>query len=156
MRFGLYQAISLLASLGLASARQVALAQHDHSAAVVNGAPPKVGTSGDDVHTLACKRIAVNWPFDSDGDTWHYAGSELYNIISHYKLHDNGFSVWSYRLDLRFPMYVGDFQFYDQAGDCYDLNVAWEGDHYVRYNSKQPTIVAVGYGGTCSDCKRRR
>jgi len=102
---------------------------------------------------MACKRISVNWPVDDD--SWKPAGGELYNIISDYKLHDNGWSAWSWRLDLRFPMYVGDFQFYDQSGDCYDLSVTLDGDHYIRYNSKQPTIIAVGYGGSCSSCSRR-
>ncbi|KAK3369346.1 hypothetical protein B0T24DRAFT_632416 [Lasiosphaeria ovina] len=55
MRFGLYQAISLLSLLASVSARQVPLTQHDPSAAVVNGAPLKVGTSGDDVHVSIFK-----------------------------------------------------------------------------------------------------
>jgi hypothetical protein len=91
-----------------------------------------------------------------DDDSWKYAGiSDLSNVISEYKLHDNGWSAWSWRLDLRPFRYGGDFQFYDQSGDCYDLVVATEGEHYIRYNSKSPTIIGVGYGGTCSDCSRR-
>ena len=101
---------------------------------------------------MACKKIPVSWPV-GDG-TWKNAGTgQLYNIISDYKLHDNGWSVWSWRLDLRFPMYVGEFQFYDEIRDCYDLHVVFEGDHYIRYNSKSAKIIRVGYGGSCSECK---
>jgi hypothetical protein len=80
---------------------------------------------------------------------------ELYNIISEYNLHDNGFSIYSYKLEVRMPMLIGEFFFYDEEGDCYDLSTGRTGDHFVRYNSKKPRIVKVGYNGSCDRCKRR-
>lgn len=35
------------------------------------------------------------------------------------------------------------YYFYDQTNDYYGLNTFRNGQHYVRYNSKQPTIVRI-------------
>lgn len=107
-----------------------------------------------DVEVMACKKVSVNWSVGDD--SWKKVSTEeLCNVISDYKLHDNGLSVWSWRLDLRCPMPSGNLQFYDESGDCYDLGIPSPGDFYLRYNSDRPTIVRVGYGGSCSDCKKK-
>jgi hypothetical protein len=107
---------------------------------------------------LECVRISVDWPLGDD--SWKDVGTgKLHNLISEYSLHDNGWSVWSYRLDLKFPMYVSEFRFYDESGDCYDLWVTPatpKEEHFIRYNSAKPKIIGVGYAGTCSACKGRR
>ncbi|KAF2100332.1 hypothetical protein NA57DRAFT_54424 [Rhizodiscina lignyota] len=36
------------------------------------------------------------------------------------------------------------------------LWVVWPGDHYIRYNSDQPTIIAVSYDQAAGMCKYRR
>ena len=82
--------------------------------------------------------VAVNWPVGDD--TWKPVTNVL--GISQYKVHDNRPSVYDYRLEF-INTATWDFKFWDEAGDSYRVNTYSIGDHFVRYNSNQPTIKIV-------------
>lgn len=92
---------------------------------------------------LQTYKYPVNWPVGDD--TWKQSPALLaFDWIPQYKLHDNGASIYSYRLD--FTSKTGGsihYYFYDESGDYYRVFVVLSGDHYVRYNSNQPTIIRV-------------
>ena len=83
---------------------------------------------------------AVRWPV---GDiSWKATDDASRLLISRYKLYTNNGLLWDYKLE--FTNTGGsDFDFMDEAGDVYNVFAILDGDHYVRYNSEKPTIVAV-------------
>ncbi|KAH9953271.1 hypothetical protein BC827DRAFT_1273622 [Russula dissimulans] len=90
--------------------------------------------------------INVRWPVRIGDDKWKWTVGELNrDWISRYKVHDNQPStIYDYRLDItsKTSRAVAYF-FTDESDDYYTIKALYAGDHYVRYNSKKPTIVRM-------------
>jgi len=100
------------------------------------------GDKGE-VLTATYPRHSVYWPV-GDESTWIDLGPPVAVYITRYKLYRNTWSMWSWRLDVTVTGASGfTYSFTDKTGDTYDILIMVQGDHYVRYNSKQPTIVYV-------------
>ena len=83
---------------------------------------------------------AVHWPVGSTN--WKTTDDTSRLLISRYRLYANNGFIWDYKLE--FTNTGGsDFEFMDETGDVYNVFAILDGDHYVRYNSEMPTIVAV-------------
>ena len=85
--------------------------------------------------------MQVNWPVGDD--TWVPLNVFIQSIagLTQYKLHSNG-GVYSYILWFTNTEHY-DYFFVDQTEDSYEVNTYRNGDHYVRYNSEDPTIQAI-------------
>ncbi|KAH6640219.1 hypothetical protein F5144DRAFT_559679 [Chaetomium tenue] len=88
--------------------------------------------------------VCVNWPVGDD--KWIDASQAVKDIgCSRYKLYFNGHPN-NYDYTLEFTNTTGwDFCFVDEddPNDCYHVGTFWNCDHWVKYNSKKPTILAV-------------
>lgn len=89
--------------------------------------------------------IPVNWPVGDDKwiDTDQSVKDEG---ISRYCLYFNGHpNVDSYTLE--FTNTKGwSFHFIDDTKDVYSIDTVWNSDHWLKYNSEQPTIKFVKEG----------
>ncbi|KAF6764323.1 hypothetical protein DFP72DRAFT_420320 [Ephemerocybe angulata] len=90
--------------------------------------------------------VTVNWPV---GDSkWKQPGQEVFDkcFISKYCLTQ---PAWP-RIVYDYILYINAnktrlYYFTDETGDTYQLEVVLnQTNHYVKYNSKKPTIVKVG------------
>lgn len=89
------------------------------------------------------KDVDVNWLMV--GDVWKDVDPNQSAYITRYSLHINRWSpIWDWKLEFSTPE-RGYYRFIDESGDYYDVEVNVVGDHYVRYNSSQPTIKKVKY-----------
>ncbi|KZT38116.1 hypothetical protein SISSUDRAFT_1047478 [Sistotremastrum suecicum HHB10207 ss-3] len=86
----------------------------------------------------------VYWPV-LDG-IWRNPGGASALGISRYRLFRTS-GIWRYRLEITNTR-GWNFHFHDQSGDYYNLDTFFNGTHYLRYNSNQPTILAVTTGST--------
>jgi len=88
--------------------------------------------------------IAVHWSVV--GDRWNDTEGTVAAYITRYWLGENHYSlIWDWLLQFTAVQY-GRYQFHDQSGDFYQVEVEWSlGDHYVRYNSPLPTILWVRF-----------
>jgi hypothetical protein len=93
--------------------------------------------------------IACNWPVGPD--TWITNSSEFLATtgISRYKLHSNTAMAgngdvggYAYRLEFSNEQ-TYNYLFFDEEGDSYRCNTFSKSDHFVRYNSKKPTIAYI-------------
>jgi hypothetical protein len=85
--------------------------------------------------------IFVKWPVGQS--LWTTTSSEVQDIaaITEYQLYEyNGF--WKYVLHFKNTL-TYDYQFKDESGDVYRCDTFVTGDHYIRYDSDQPTITKV-------------
>lgn len=87
----------------------------------------------------------VNWPVGEN--TWNDTVG-LYGI-SRYALYYNGIpNIFSYTLDFTNTAFLS-FDFQDESGDVYPVLTARNSDHWLKYNSKAPIIIAFkGYNFT--------
>ncbi|KAF9262701.1 hypothetical protein L218DRAFT_960182, partial [Marasmius fiardii PR-910] len=89
--------------------------------------------------------IPVNWKV---GDAkWADADQATKDEgVSRYQLYYNGHpNVYDYTLE--FTNTKGwSFHFLDDTKDCYSCDTALNRDHYIKYNSKEPTIKFVKEG----------
>ena len=85
--------------------------------------------------------MQVRWPV---ADKWVDLPREQEKLsgIDRYKLEKQSGSVYDYRLSF-VNNQTYDYHFYDETGDSYRVNTYSVGEHYVRYNSKKPTILFV-------------
>jgi hypothetical protein len=92
---------------------------------------------------LETHEYTVDWPVGDD--SWKETTGELHdNWIFRYSLHDNSVSIYDYRLDFTSLAGVGfNYNFYDKSGDSYSIFVVLGGDHYIQFNSSDPTIIRV-------------
>ena len=103
----------------------------------------EVGVAKDVVNAESLKKveIQVNWPLTNG--VWKNTEGEVAKYISQYKLDKNYWSpLWDWRLDFTNKQ-KGTFGFTDETGDTYYVSCYFEGDYYVRYNSKMPAIKKV-------------
>ncbi|KAJ3548427.1 hypothetical protein NMY22_g1261 [Coprinellus aureogranulatus] len=87
----------------------------------------------------------VNWPVAAVGDNgWKTPDQDVIDKvdISRYTLTQSSSSIYSYILTITNTQ-NWDYTFYDDTGDYYSLNCFTAGDHYVQYNSDEPTIRTV-------------
>ena len=128
---------------------KAALAEMSEAIAVFN----KKELASQDLHNLAerlrggadpgIKDIDVNWTVI--GDVWKKVDPNQTAYITRYSLHLNHWSpIWDWMLEFSTTR-KGSYQFVDETGDRYDVEVYVVGDHYVRFNSPQPTIKEVKY-----------
>ncbi|KAH7101945.1 hypothetical protein BKA62DRAFT_757018 [Auriculariales sp. MPI-PUGE-AT-0066] len=104
---------------------------------VRNAAPSKAATAGDESYD-------VDWPVT--GDNWVETKGDIHNRITYYRLKENTFSIWSWRLDIS-NVADGDYYFTDSdvKPDTYHIACFDTSQHYVRFNSPAPTIKKVVY-----------
>ncbi|KIO26564.1 hypothetical protein M407DRAFT_24150 [Tulasnella calospora MUT 4182] len=84
-------------------------------------------------------RTRVNWPVGDE--TW----KEVTGVpgITRYRLYAySGPIHFQYQLDFTNSEAWG-FKFWDEAGDVYRASTFINGDHSLKFNSAQPTIVIV-------------
>lgn len=84
----------------------------------------------------------VDWPV-SDKDKWKVQKSSFLNktAISRYKLENRTF-IYSYQLNITCQEHY-DYYFTDASGDIYNIDAFANGNHYVNYNSDEPTIKHI-------------
>lgn len=92
-----------------------------------------------------CFGVRVLWPKRTR--SWNDTVGEVARStgITRYALYVDSGSVWEYRLDVT-TAGRGSYKFYDESGNIYDLQAHRDGDHHIRFNSKQPTIIYVTGG----------
>lgn len=105
-------------------------------------------TKSDEAN-LACANLSgfhidVNWPV---GDaSWKYfkEGDKEFDVaaIHRYTLHRYSGPTYDYILEFSNDKHY-NYAFCDEGGDIYTCNTFRNGDHFVRYNSDKPTIVAI-------------
>lgn len=86
--------------------------------------------------------MPVNWPVGDD--VWVTTQGIVAEYISQYELRRNTWSVWAWRLDFK-NIQIGYYTFTDKTGDAYSVPTFNERDHFVRYNSTDPTIQRVHF-----------
>ncbi|WP_193156610.1 MULTISPECIES: SH2 domain-containing protein [Pseudoalteromonas] len=117
-----------------------------------NGNPFHVGhrksetKKGSD--SLSAKKdfqVDVNWPPSKD-DKWKTTDSDFLRTtgITRYNVYGPrvSFKVYSYYLEFT-NVENYDYYFVDATGDQYNVNCFSRSNHYVQYNSSNPTIVRV-------------
>ncbi|KDR79451.1 hypothetical protein GALMADRAFT_1240895 [Galerina marginata CBS 339.88] len=117
-----------------------------------NGAPFQVGVKKGVIVPPEDKKpfdIAVNWPVGDD--TWKPTSEQVLTVaaITRYRLYANSQdcvegdgSLYSWRLDVTTTEHY-DYIFVDGTGDIYEINVWADGNHFMRYNSTNPTITHI-------------
>ncbi|KAF8551541.1 hypothetical protein OG21DRAFT_264641 [Imleria badia] len=82
--------------------------------------------------------IPVRWAVGDD--TWkETTGEVLARGITRYRLYPNTWSVWKYRLEFT-NVQNRLFWFWDETGDCYEVDTFGGGEHSVTFNSDGPAI----------------
>lgn len=83
------------------------------------------------------------WPVTND-DSWKTPAKVIKDSvdIKQYCLTKNVGGWYDYKLWIDITQ-DWDYTFYDETGDYYDLDTYQKGVHYVRYDSKKPTIVKI-------------
>lgn len=112
-----------------------------------NGASFRIGREKTDVKNEApaagkAFSIHVDWPV---GDAWVNTTDEVRTTaaITQYYLSANPIqSVWGYGLQFT-NTDTYDYFFYDETGDCYEVDTWLTHTHFVQYNSDKPTIVCI-------------
>lgn len=85
----------------------------------------------------------VNWQV-TDSNAWVEVGHHLAadTLVWRYKAFSSPWLGFTFRFE--FTNTGGwNFTFRDATGDEYDVSTVFNGDHFFRYNSEQPNIVAV-------------
>ncbi|KAK6543025.1 hypothetical protein TWF694_006955 [Orbilia ellipsospora] len=87
--------------------------------------------------------IDVNWPVN-ENDRWERTSPEVASRgIMGYSLYFNGHpNVYDYTLDFRNTKGWA-FHFKDETGDIYRVATWRNGIHYLKYNSRKPTIIML-------------
>jgi hypothetical protein len=84
----------------------------------------------------------VNWTVGPDA--WVEVGHHLAadTLVWRYKAFPSPWLGYAFRFEFT-NTGAWNFTFRDAAGDEYSVSTVFNGDHFFRYNSKQPNIVAV-------------
>jgi len=87
----------------------------------------------------------VHWPCPSRGDTM--SPMEDFTCIEKWSLEfdTTALSVYKHILRIKNIWENYTYHFIDETKDSYKLSCHRKGWHYVRYNSKKPTIIEVKY-----------
>jgi hypothetical protein len=87
--------------------------------------------------------FAVDWPVGSSGTPAFNCGIDWYAVE---EATGPSSYIFAYQIRILTDRWAPHCYFYDASGDCYSLDVELPGEHVVRYNSEQPTVVKVRIG----------
>ena len=83
--------------------------------------------------------VVVNWQV---GDK-EWKDTQRSDIgITQYTYHSSSSPIYDYVLEIK-NSETYNFHFYDMTGDSYQINAYEKGEHLVRLNSEQPTILFI-------------
>lgn len=90
-------------------------------------------------------QVDVDWPASKD-DKWKVTDSDFQKITGITRYNVYGPRVWfkAYKYYLEITNVENyDYYFVDATGDEYNLDCFRRGNHYVQYNSSNPTIIRI-------------
>lgn len=88
--------------------------------------------------------ISVNWPVEYNAWKSPTDDQTKVSAITGYCLETTGTLLEPYKYILHFINTEHyDYKFTDESNDVYEVDTWSNGNHYVQYNSDQPTIIYV-------------